>query len=519
MYKHWKLTKEQYEKLLSYIGCGDFENAKLIIFGNEEGTGGNSIQANIEARTALFGKNSEGSLTYCVDPTDQYQGFWEISGVEGGEKIKKYSIENLLPYENGDYTKGSFLSTVARICLGIEENHDEGIFEPYGENVQTKEKVKEFIINGLFQPRNGLNTFLSDWSPLPRPNQNWWGSEYENVFNKEMEEKNLYLEAFHNVKKTKKVVFQNEFSNFSEDVKRRLILLKNVFTNSPAQVILGLGGVVYKKQIFEEMFCGVKFENIITNEEIDSKALVARVSLETKDLYIFLLPFPIAGTVFKDGEQLLTFFKEVTFSYLKPILSDGEVLINKPKKTEVTKIGIEKEVQNLPLFIRNKEDVDISQIMMKQKLLDYPGARKLENITLIYPGGKLHNREIIFIPKFDIWYHSTVVEEDRKIWNAFGLGKPNSKNEINALIEVNLPYPDSSPQGNLILQDNKLYLTHKGTMIGKLRGDIIKEQYKGTWLDVGNRKVILVGELTSQEFPVQLAHFIKCIDDLKKEVL
>lgn len=46
----WKLTKEEYDVLLSYIGCGNFPKADIIVFGNEEGTGGYSVEANVKAR-------------------------------------------------------------------------------------------------------------------------------------------------------------------------------------------------------------------------------------------------------------------------------------------------------------------------------------------------------------------------------------------------------------------------------------------------------------------------------------
>ncbi|WKL03186.1 hypothetical protein Q0F98_05810 [Paenibacillus amylolyticus] len=40
MVENWRLSKEEYKILLSYIGCGDIPNADILVFGNEEGTGG-----------------------------------------------------------------------------------------------------------------------------------------------------------------------------------------------------------------------------------------------------------------------------------------------------------------------------------------------------------------------------------------------------------------------------------------------------------------------------------------------
>lgn len=45
----WTLSKEEYERLLAYVGCGNFLDADIIVFGNEEGTGGYSVEANVKA--------------------------------------------------------------------------------------------------------------------------------------------------------------------------------------------------------------------------------------------------------------------------------------------------------------------------------------------------------------------------------------------------------------------------------------------------------------------------------------
>lgn len=53
----WRLSKDEYDMLLSYVGLGNVPNADIIVFGNEEGTGGYSVFANVKARVNLFGKD------------------------------------------------------------------------------------------------------------------------------------------------------------------------------------------------------------------------------------------------------------------------------------------------------------------------------------------------------------------------------------------------------------------------------------------------------------------------------
>ncbi|MNI20315.1 hypothetical protein D3C73_737900 [compost metagenome] len=89
----WRITKEQNERLLYYMGCGNLPEADILFFGNEEGAGGYNIEANVEARFHRFG-TEDGKLTYAIDPSDYSQGYWEPSGITGRDKIIQYMRDN-----------------------------------------------------------------------------------------------------------------------------------------------------------------------------------------------------------------------------------------------------------------------------------------------------------------------------------------------------------------------------------------------------------------------------------------
>lgn len=116
----WKLTKEEYDVLLSYIGCGNIPKADILVFGNEEGTGGYSVTANVKARTQLFGRDLvSGPIKHCVEADNWKNGFYQPDAQAGGKLVEEF----LLPYErqhSSDFTGGVFNSAIARLCLSYE---------------------------------------------------------------------------------------------------------------------------------------------------------------------------------------------------------------------------------------------------------------------------------------------------------------------------------------------------------------------------------------------------------------
>lgn len=114
----WKLSKEEYKILLSYVGMGNVPDADIIVFGNEEGTGGYSIYANIKARVNLFGKeNGIGERKYLID--NESLGYYHPSGDSARSLVEQCLLPTELVRPNG-HVAGVFNETIARICLSYE---------------------------------------------------------------------------------------------------------------------------------------------------------------------------------------------------------------------------------------------------------------------------------------------------------------------------------------------------------------------------------------------------------------
>jgi hypothetical protein len=323
---HWKLSKEEYDKLLAFLGYGNFSEADIIVFGNEEGTGGYSIEANVKARCNSYGKDRDGNYIHSLSPNDWKDGYWDLQENEERPKIEKHLLPEEKIQEQG-FVKGAFLPAISRMCLGLEAVSDEvdRWFQSYGANPTAGNQIKEHIRQKLFKKHEGIQTALVDWRPLPRNNEKtWYPIEYKHISHTST--KNPYLRAFNNPKKIKNNI--TSFSDFNKDVEQRAVTIKSLLEATPAKVIIGLGGADgIKKGALEKMF-GDIFEQLVI-ESVDVsylKMYKARISLKKKDLYIFLLPFPVAGNVFKSQDDVLGVLKEITVKHLAPIIGRKKVL-------------------------------------------------------------------------------------------------------------------------------------------------------------------------------------------------
>ena len=312
-----KITKAQYQKLLTYIGCGDLAEADIIIFGNEEGTGGNDLSANIVARCDYFGKNKEGCYTDCVNNEEgENSGYWQKNSQAGGEIVKSLSVGESQKDSKEGTKWSSFLLSIARMVLALEhpEIEVETWFKEMGED-SISEQVRKVRDNGLFTgSEKGTKLGLMDWRPLPRRNEECigaeWPSEYEGIDDR------AYLSAFNYNKSNKPR--EDNFSNYTDDVKTRKQIINNFFKTYPKRIIIGLGDIDTKKRLLMNIFEGISF----TPMKDFGKALHGVVEQEGGSLNIYLLPFPMSGLKsFKAGE-MLPYFERFTKMYLVPVFND-----------------------------------------------------------------------------------------------------------------------------------------------------------------------------------------------------
>ena len=301
--KTCQLTKDQYRKLVSFLGYGDFMKADIIFFGNEEGAGGYSIEANINVRCNVYGKNKVGEYVNLLVDNEWEKGYWECQSMEDDtSKIKSFFTESD-KMKRQHAPKGGFLYSAARICKALEDKEN-NLF-PFSNDI-----IKGYLSeNNLFRKREGIQSALVDWCPLPRKNQSDWPPEYQLI------DKKKYLDAFQKLPRKNGERLTDEFSNYMEDVDTRLSLLEELFQKSPAKVIVGFGGVnEMKKNVFERLY-GESIFNSIEFKTVDMgnlKSSKAIIFLPNKTLHIYLLPFPQAGLVFKNNRMLFGCIQEIT---------------------------------------------------------------------------------------------------------------------------------------------------------------------------------------------------------------
>lgn len=322
----WSLSLEEYEVLLAYVGCGNFPNADIIVYGNEEGTGGYSVEANVKARVKYFGRDQiNGNYISCIDEKCWENGFYEKSASGGGRKVEQF----LLPHENiqqNGFTGGVFNQALARICLQLEEKDKNNFFQSKLDNEVAWSLINSFIVNDLYISRNGIQTALADWRPLPRSIESKWPPQYKLIA--DSLKPNPYLNVFNNPKGREKKTDVSAFRDFRKDMERRLDILKNLFITSKSRVIIGIGGSGgFKKASLEKMFgqnifTPLTFDTVemVTTRGFEIKSYSACIQLEHKDLHIFLIPFPTPGNVFKTQKDSLGMLSELTNRYLKPLI-------------------------------------------------------------------------------------------------------------------------------------------------------------------------------------------------------
>ncbi|WP_147433419.1 hypothetical protein [Paenibacillus ginsengarvi] len=308
----WRISPEQYQRLIHYVGCGNFPEADILFFGNEEGTGTFSIEANVEARCSTFGKEpGSSSYTYTFGDLETDGFFWEPAALGGRDKIVDYLRAKGGKPKVSDTVRGSFLPSISRIVLALENQANtpiESWFET-DHSKETERKIKEFALQGLFCPREGIQTALTDWRHLPRPNEGAWYDEYRVT---ETIEK-CYLSAYNQFASAKK----DSFSDYSEDAEKRKRILLNAFVKSPAKVLIGLGGANgFKKEVLSRLF-GLSFEPVDLAHGISMNRAVAH--LGSKEMSIFLLPFPSAQVYGSKGE-LLDCLKTFVIEHLAPLM-------------------------------------------------------------------------------------------------------------------------------------------------------------------------------------------------------
>ncbi len=132
--------------------------------------------------------------------------------------------------------------------------------------------------------------------------------------------------------------------------------------------------------------------------------------------------------------------------------------------------------------------------------------------------------KVLWSKKLGIWLYSQAINEVR-YWNAFGLGKPKEAGILSTTAAINFPWQGidrktggafaSDPWGNI-------FVIHRGKIGGGKKGvgkSLFANNYRGVWsfMEDGDSitQVAVIGALNSGRFALQVALFVKKVENLK----
>lgn len=226
------LSDEEKEKLLAFVGYGDFRKSSIIFFGNEEGLAEGELANALQEKVEVFACHTD---TY-INRTDWHEGFYEIP-------------ENIPDSSKKIDFKSPMLEYQARIVKHLLEP-ERNWFLKKGESEEEYIEAKKYYQKDyLYRRESTFNISLLDLRPFPRKNEGGkW--PYQNL------DKSQYLRAFSFNPRCR---ISSEYKKLRED---RAANLKRVILHSDAQYIIGIGAKDVKKRFFEQNFENVNFEGI-----------------------------------------------------------------------------------------------------------------------------------------------------------------------------------------------------------------------------------------------------------------
>lgn len=215
------LTNEQALWLYKCVATGPIDKAKIIIFGNEWGTGAG--EGNTERAINRFINEFKTRKTLKID-TD-YFSILEIDS----------------PPVNS-----TFLQFISRLALALKHK-DDRFFDEL--TVEGWSFLNNYIMNSLYRE----DTAIINMKPLPQTTERVW--DYQNI------NENEYSNMFNF--KTK-----NNFYKYDNYRKFRIKGLKAAFDIAKDALILGSGDKHNKKAFFETIY-NIKFEQFILNDKVE----------------------------------------------------------------------------------------------------------------------------------------------------------------------------------------------------------------------------------------------------------
>ena len=390
-----ELNKSMYNQLLRFVGHGDFENADIIILGNEEGAGGNTIADNLIKRCEKFGRNETGEyINYIQDSDGELLCYWQKDDAQKQETMHDISLQD---EDNKKFEKGGeinsktkyskFLSMCARMKLALANLEDTDVNKWYKNLGKDKisDEIRVVASNHLFtEEYGGIRIAMIDWRPLLRKTEkdsgNSWPKEYSNI----TESKYRTAFDFGTGKQ-----YKDKFSDYKKDAEIRKTAIASLLKAYPGKIIIGYGAIEIKQKILENIFEGCKFSKLdIENESTNkSNGVYGYCDLEEGRQHMLLLPFPI-GSNFGQG-KMYPYYSEVTSKYLVPIIRElnrldtAEVEVNDYKNSGKKYTEVEKkQLKHIAEDIKDKDMLyeRVGEIALKFRRTEVAICKQIEQI-------------------------------------------------------------------------------------------------------------------------------------------
>lgn len=284
-----KLDSNHIERLIAWFGYGNFNEAEIVFFGNEEGLGGYPIEA-VLGRCQLYGNDKNSWIE-----NDWRLGYWDETSYEGFLSLGKITNEirtekGLPPVLPPPPPLSPFLEFQARMLLYFEQKDQRWFNVKNGLSKDQWNQIQE-LKKYLYSNKTEIKAGLVDWRPLPRPTENVW--PYVGI------EEKPYISAFKlNKGYLRKITeFSNgrlkkeELDEYSMMLWNRAELIRKVFIKFPFSMLIGVGDSPSKKKLLEFIFHN---ENL----KFEKKSLrngktyeIAELNLPNKKLTIVLTLF------------------------------------------------------------------------------------------------------------------------------------------------------------------------------------------------------------------------------------
>ena len=183
---------------------------------------------------------------------------------------------------------------------------------------------------------------------------------------------------------------------------------------------------------------------------------------------------------------------------------------------------------NMLNTLQNENEIENAQKKLESELKGIAD----EKITVrIGNQGGSQKADVFYSKKYDLWFYLGDEKGDgekKRYWNVFGIKRPNENSNVSPVVQINPPLKRIYRRvAGVFAKDDKsdIFLLHRGIIGGGRKGIGKKtfcKHYNGEKSDLqdGDKliEILLIGCITSPNFPEKLKNFVGEVDRIKKDV-